>query len=56
MSFYKSFYWVSMNINLCGKFKSLSDLCNIAYVKTTNSSNFFLKNNNYLFKSFIFKY
>ncbi|RHN44481.1 hypothetical protein MtrunA17_Chr7g0219901 [Medicago truncatula] len=29
-------------------------MCNIAHVKTTNSSSFFLENYNYLFKSFIF--
>ena len=33
---------------------SLSNMCNIAHVKISNSGNFFLKNNNYLFKSFIF--
>jgi len=32
----------------------LSNICDIVHVKTINSSNFFLKNNNYLFKSFIF--
>jgi len=30
--------------------KGLSNMCNIAHVKTINSSNFFVKNNNYLFK------
>ena len=35
-------------------FKSLSKICNIAHVKTTNNSDFFLKNNNYEFRSFIF--
>jgi len=32
----------------------LSNMCNIAHVKTTNSSNFFSEINNYLFKSLIF--
>ena len=32
----------------------LSNMCNIAHVKTTNNSNFFLESNNYLFKRFIF--
>jgi len=33
---------------------SLSNMYNIVDVKTTDNNNFFLKNNNYLFKSFIF--
>jgi len=35
--------------------KGLSNMCNVAHVKTTSSSNFYLENNNYLFKRFIFK-
>ena len=34
--------------------KGLFNMCNIAYVKTSKSSNFSLKNNTYLLKRYIF--
>ena len=34
--------------------KGLSNMCNIAHVKTSKSSNFSLKNNTYLLKRYIF--
>ena len=42
--------WQKLNIY----FKGLSNMCNIAHVKTTNSSKILLENNNYSLKSFIF--
>ena len=35
---------------------SLSNICNIAHVKTTKSNNFLLKNNNYLLKKLHIQY
>jgi hypothetical protein len=32
----------------------LSNMCNIAHIKTTKSSNFFIKHNNYLLKIYTF--